>query len=335
MFAKMITLPFEARDAARKLGFTQADFAPMPEWHEVVTGGPILTVGGSLRFPRIDAGWGYSEYDSDLVSTVKKSTKMALSIAYEALIKSNEAIIRAMRDQRYTETGRVDAVREIYRKQWIKNVTDFAYKYESFCQILNREANRLMLPEKLAANSNDAIIDSEYRSIVRGMEASKRFLSLRDMVTNDPRSPVVAAVLRADPVASEISLAQHQFIAATVSVHLNKEETKTVWGAAALLDSCRLFVEWATWLLAKPAALENSSEYKLFMYELTSTAGHGKLLSNIAAIVDVLERTEIIHDAQANAQAIEESAELLKIRDELDESYAKQKAVDQPVAQDV
>ncbi len=325
MFAQLIKAPFDEINAARKLGFKQADFAPMLEWHEQVTGAPLLTVGGSLRFPRIDEGWNYSEYDSDLVSTVKKSTKMALSIAYEAFIKSNEAIYKAMKDQRYTETGRVDAVRDIYRKQWINKVTDFAYKYDSFCRILNQEANRLMLPPKLAAGSNDAIIDSEYRGIVRGMEPEyKRNSYLLDLVNKDPKSPVIQAVLRADNLASGISLVQHQVIAATVSVHLNKEETKTIWAAAALLDSCRIFIEWATWLFSKPAALVDQQEYKFFAANLTPSGTQVKLISNINAIVEVLNRIDIV----GNAHEVELTPDLLKIQDELDPSYdlAKQES---------
>lgn len=262
----LITRPGDAHTAAHRLGFTGVDFQTMPDFKLIVER-PLDTISGRLVMQNIEAGWDYSEKDTDRVSDIKRLAKNNLSDVRLELVAANEGITRASRDSRYSAEGRVEAMRKsFFTFAGQRAVFNFSAMFDAYFTALNTELARIINPDSRYRYANDdvkaATIDSEYRSVIREMDNGKRFIYLSDLATSNADSPVINAVLRADPLASGISHSQHRILSMLAVVGNRADALYGLWGAGCLLDAAAYQTYWATVFLANSVGLRESKEIK-------------------------------------------------------------------------
>jgi hypothetical protein len=235
---QFITRPSEAVYSARKLGITYDQTRTHADYVQMLSESPLHLLGGVLPLPPIEACFSPAPDENRMAAAVKASSMQNLAKLLRRMFKADDDQRRAHDDKRFSDQGRLDAKMVAY-KVFRAECEAFAEDLDGTFVALLTEFETACGPVMLdAGNAAQAVLDSEYRGIVRGMdgEADRQIYLL-----SNPGDAIVQAVLRADHQASGISADLHGKLAMKYAIDRVPAAAASVWTAACAMDA-------ASWL---------------------------------------------------------------------------------------
>ena len=236
----MIAAPKDSIYAARRLNIPYDEIVGVaPAWNDDVNA-PFMMMHGPLPHPFVAncylPGMGETTHSMD----VKKFAGSILNQAGTKLRRCNDEQVANSLDKRFSDQGRLDAQRAVLT-DWMGRsyVAGFLDSVENQFAYLLSDLMAICQPATLGAtNAAAAVLDGEYRAILRNLPTeSARAAYAYTLTLKDPDSPILAAVLRADPAASGISKKLHDELAMRHVLAKKPRELMAIWSAGAFLDA--------------------------------------------------------------------------------------------------
>lgn len=253
--------PSENPAAALHIGLTHEDMGTAPEFAQAIME-PNEFVAGLLPLPPVETCYGYREDDTDAVSNVKKHARLEFDRAARRLRIASDEQIKASRNASLSDQGRVEAMSTTFDTWAVRNGS-FVENINGQYAILNRELRAIVQPAPIADIAG-AVLDSEYRGIIRAMpDEAQRIIRVHTLAVEEPDNPILVAVLRADPAASGIQSGLHDALLMRYGLAKKAQGIISVWGAGCMLDAACYLVLHGTQRLAKAAGKEWQESHKI------------------------------------------------------------------------
>lgn len=263
---EFLPTPVDHPAVARHIGFDAADLAATPGNAQARAEGPMLLIGGALPLPMYLNGYLVQSWDLSEPEQVKKGAIAAFDRAGYLVRQVNDEFLKIRADQRFTDQGRAEAQRKAYNDKWAAPLSAMLEAFDGQFRTLEKNLMRACQPAPIAASdAAAAVLDSEYRAVVRGMFAGQasaerlRAQHLFQVQRDEPGNAVVRAVLRADAAASGLAKGDHGRLLLAAGVQDDQEAIRSVWSAAAALDAAGYLLHWGTQRLAKACGQEQQA----------------------------------------------------------------------------
>lgn len=243
---------------ARHIGFTADDLAATPGNAQARAEGPMNLIGGALPLPMFSNGYLVQSWDLSEPSEIKRGALATFDRAGALVRDVNAELLKIRADQRFTDTGRADAQRKAYADKWAAPMSAAVESLDANFRTLEKVLMRACQPAPVAAgDAAAAVMDSEYRAVVRSMFAGQasaerqRAQHLFQVQRDEPANALVRAVLRADAAASGLAKEDHARLMLAAGAQDDQEAVRSVWSAAAALDAAGYLLHWGTQRLSK------------------------------------------------------------------------------------
>lgn len=279
-----------ATSVARSLGFTGDELARLPLRGRTIDVDALELQGARLTLPvRLNA---HLPQGYDLAAA--KEAKTGLMTSFESLAKTLRGVDQAVRavgvDSRFSDTGRAER-RAGFFADWQRSARWAMKPLRENLRAIEKELTIYTTPAPMAKdNLAGAVLDGEYRAVVRGLFAgeladiTQRARHLQFLQLEDPEHPAVAAVMRADGIASGISAEHHKRLRVGHAVLNYPEALRSIWAAADMADAVHYMLDRGTERAAELAGALNSPAHRELRAEIDfpARARIGELLELVA-----------------------------------------------------
>lgn len=257
-----------ATSVARSLGFTGDELARLPLRGRDIDVDALDLQGARLALPvRLNA---HTPQGYDLAAA--KEAKTGLMTSFESLAKTLRGVDQAVRavgvDSRFSDTGRAER-RAAFFKDWERSAYWALTPLRQNLRAIEKDMRLYTTPAPIAKdNLAGAILDQEYRAVVRGMfagelaDTTQRARHLQFQQFENPEHPAVNAVLRADAIASGISAEHHKRLRVGHAVLNYPEALRSIWAAADMADAVFYLLDRGTARAAELAGVINSPAHQ-------------------------------------------------------------------------
>jgi hypothetical protein len=295
-----IPRPSENADVAIHIGMNHDLLATDPQWEQAIME-PIMMIAGTLPLPLVETSFSYTEFDTDVVSKVKKSARIFLDSTVRKLRQANDDQLKTNRDNRFSSEGRAESLTAVYQN-WAgrSDVMGFAEVIDSKFRELNDELRLITRPGPLyGPNAAGAVLESEYRGIVRALPTeAERIVFLHKLAHEDPHSPIMTAVLRADPIASAIGDDHFNALAMRHGLSIKAKDIIGIWGAGCMIDCVAWIVQHGTQRLAKASGNEWSATHSAIDAAIEQSPNRRELAESIESMIKIAGLVRIIREEE-------------------------------------
>jgi hypothetical protein len=262
-----------ATSVARSLGFTGDELARLPLRGRDIDVDALDLQGARLALPVLLNAYLPQSYDT----TATKEAKTALMKVFESLAKTLRGVDQAVRavgiDNRYSDSGRAER-RAAFFKDWERSARWALSPLRENLRAIEKDLKIYTTPGPIQKdNLAGALLDQEYRAVVRGMfagelaETSQRARHLQFLQFENPEHPAVNAVLRADGIASGIPAEHHKRLRVAHAVLNYAEALRSIWAAADMADAVFYMLDRGTERAAELTGAMRSPEHRALRAE--------------------------------------------------------------------